>query len=1015
MLAWGMEPVLARTDPTPGKAQRDTRYGAMPIFFIPNQGQLDERVAYAIQGKDKSVYFTPEGLTFVLTEREKGLPASERRFLREIGPAEAGQQAPGRRWAVKLDFVGVRRDVRPESLALSETMVSYFKGRPEEWKTGLRTSSKIIYRDLWPGIDLIYYGTVNRLKYDFIVRPGADPAQIKLAYRGADSVEVTKEGRLEVATPLGVFQDEIPVAWQEMGGEKLAVSVTYALAAAPKAQLAGLSLTANDSLVAPMIDPQRQGHVYGFTVGRYDRSRTLVLDPEMLIYCGFIGGSGIDRGNGIAVDGTGNAYVTGDTQSTADTFPETAGPYLSYNGSTDAFVAKVNAGGTALDYCGYIGGSGTDYGYGIAVDGAGHAYVTGYTYSAADTFPVTVGPDMIYSASADAFVAKVNTSGTALDYCGYIGGLGSDIGYGIAVDGAGNAYVTGLTGSYPAHGFPVTVGPNLNHNGGTFDAFVAKVKADGTALDYCGYIGGAGSDQGNGIAVDGAGNAYVTGGTESTEATFPVTVGPDLFHNGGTNDAFVAKVKADGTVLDYCGYIGGSDTDSGKGIAVDVAGNAYVTGFTRSTEATFPVTVGPDRFYNGGVYDAFVAKVNAGGATLDYCGYIGGSSMDIGYGIAVDGAGNAYVTGHTYSTEATFPVTVGPYLSNRGNQDAFAAKVNAGGSSLVYCGFIGGSGMDYGNGIAVDSAGNAYVTGYTDSTEATFPVTVGPYTTNNGNTDAFVAKIARTIGTVVINPEPDSINAPWTLTGPYSYSQSGTGDQTLSDLPTGDYTLAWEDVSGWTKPTPASETKAVASGGTTTFAGTYVQQVGTVVINPEPDSINVPWTLTGPYSYSQSGTGDQTLNSLPIGDYTIAWGDVPGWTKPAGETKEVTNGGSTTFAGTYTDAGIPQIQITPSTLNFGYVPPGSYKDLILTVKNIGTGTLTGTVSVSPPFSIVSGGNYSLGWNQTQTVVVRYTAPLEEGAQTGSLTFTGGGGGTVQVKGTNVKPLGLPWLQLLLGD
>ncbi len=334
MMAHGAEPVMARTDPTPGKVQRDAGYGNIPLFFIPNQGQLDERVAYAIQGKDKSVYFTPEGLTFVLTEQVKASPAREKRFLREIEPGEAGQQAHRKRWVVKLDFVGARRDVRPESLEQAETVVSYFKGRPEEWKTGLQTSSKIIYRDLWPGIDLIYYGTVNRLKYDFIVHPGADPAQIRLAYRGADSVEVTKEGRLEVATPLGVFQDEIPVAWQEMDGKQAGVSVAYALEEAPEVQVAGLSLSANDAMAMPGINPQHQGHVYGFTVGRYDRSRTLVLDPAMLIYCGYIGGSGDDYGNGIAVDGAGNAYVTGTTASTEATFPVTVGPDLTYNGGT---------------------------------------------------------------------------------------------------------------------------------------------------------------------------------------------------------------------------------------------------------------------------------------------------------------------------------------------------------------------------------------------------------------------------------------------------------------------------------------------------------------------------------------------------------------------------------------------------------------------------------------------------------------------------------------------------------
>jgi Dockerin type I domain/Beta-propeller repeat len=352
----------------------------------------------------------------------------------------------------------------------------------------------------------------------------------------------------------------------------------------------------------------------------------------------------------------------------------TVGPDLTANGFSDAFVAKVNAAGTALVYCGYIGGDDDDTGNGIAVDSSGNAYVTGQTYSKETTFPVKVGPDLTQNGFSDAFVAKVNAAGNALVYCGYIGGSDDDVGYGIAVDSSGtsiSAYVTGLT--YTTDGtFPVAGGPDLTQNGAS-DAFVAKVNAAGSALVYSGFIGGSADDQGYGIAVDGSGNAYVTGITASTQATFPVTGGPDLTSNGGT-DAFVAKVNAAGTALAYCGYIGGSSDDVGNGIAVDSSGNAYVTGFTTSTETTFPVTVGPDLTSNRGG-DAFVAKVNAAGTALVYCGFIGGSEIDVGLGIAVNGSG-AYVTGYTASTEGTFPVTGGPDLSfNGGSFDAFVVKI----------------------------------------------------------------------------------------------------------------------------------------------------------------------------------------------------------------------------------------------------------------------------------------------------------------------------------------------------
>ncbi|MEK7755439.1 MAG: SBBP repeat-containing protein, partial [Acidobacteriota bacterium] len=469
----------------------------------------------------------------------------------------------------------------------------------------------------------------------------------------------------------------------------------------------------------------------------------------MFVYCGYIGGSGNEGGRGIAVDAAGNAYVSGSTQSSEASFPVTVGPDLTHNVGNDAFVAKVNAAGTALVYAGYIGGSWDDFGVRVAVDAAGNAYVTGHTLSSEATFPVTVGPDLTHNGwgSYDAFVAKVNAAGTALVYAGYIGGSGVDFGLDVAVDAAGNAYVTGSTNSSQAT-FPVTVGPDLTFNG-LDDAFVAKVNAAGTGLVYAGYIGGSKFDTGWGIAVDEAGNAYVTGWTDSSEASFPVAVGPDLTFNG-PSDAFVAKLNAAGNALVYAGYIGGSSGAAGLGIAVDAAGNAYIIGQTMSDEATFPVTVGPDLTYNGGV-DVFVAKVNAAGAGLVYAGYIGGSAEEYGRAIAVDAAGNAYVTGWTKSTEATFPVTVGPDLTFNGNQDAFVAKVNAAGTGLVYAGYIGGGGIDDVWGIAVDAAGNAYVTGETESTEATFPVTVGPDLTYNGGAwDAFVVKIAGPMAT--LNP-----------------------------------------------------------------------------------------------------------------------------------------------------------------------------------------------------------------------------------------------------------------------
>ena len=708
-------------------AAHDAALDHLPLYFVANHGQTDPRVAFYVPGKDNTIYFSPDGLTLAFNSAASpsavgpkwGAQTADGALLQ---PGDENPAPPaGQRWAVKLDFVGADPDVQPLGEDQTAAVFSYFKGQPSQWQAGMASYAQLRYPGLWPGIDLVYSGQGNQMKYEFVVQPGADPAQIALAYRGANAVRLTADGQLEVTTPVTSFSDAAPLAYQVVSGQRVPVEMRYALK-------------------PPVGAGQAATYGYGFRLGTYNHALPLVLDPTVLLYSGYIGGAGSDYGQGIAVDTDGNAYVAGATAGDQTTFPKVAGPDLTANGSGDAFVAKVNAAGTALIYAGYIGGSSNDGAYGIAVNGAGEAYVTGYTNSTATTFPVKVGPSLTNSGGQDAFVAKVNAAGTGLVYAGYIGGATQDYANGIAIDKDGNAYVTGYTTSDETT-FPVKVGPKLTYNGGG-DVFVAKVNAAGSGLVYAGYIGGSDVEKGYGVAVDGAGHAYVTGYTNSNQATFPVTVGPDLTYNGTGNaaDAFVAKVNAAGTALDYAGYIGGFENNYGTAIAVDKDGNAYVTGGTGSAGNSFPVTVGPDLTYNGGV-DAFVAKVNAGGTALVYAGYIGGLGDEAGNGIALDSAGNAYVVGTTNSTQTTFPVLGGPDLTANGGVDAFVAKVNAAGTGLAYAGYIGGSGDDYGQGVAVDGAGKAYVTGYAWSSQATFPVVGGPDLTANGLIDAFVAKV----------------------------------------------------------------------------------------------------------------------------------------------------------------------------------------------------------------------------------------------------------------------------------
>ncbi|MGI8810038.1 MAG: Calx-beta domain-containing protein [Acidimicrobiales bacterium] len=666
--------------------------GGLPVSFVANQGRWDPRASWVAPGAEATAYFLDGRVRWAL-------------------------EGDVSTWVVDQVLVGARA-AAPRSSVAAPGVVSYLVG--EVHHAGLPTATELRLDQAWPGIDVVWSGTGGHIEATYRLAPGTDPDQVRVAWQGAESVAVTGEGRLAVTTPARSFEEDAPKAYQDVDGHRIPVEVAYELDGAG---------------------------AYGFRLGAYDPVLPLVIDPTVLVYAGFLGGSGYDEGRGIAVDGAGNAYVTGITDSTSATFPETVGVFQAANGGLyDAFVAKVNPTGSALVYASFVGGTNTDVARAIAVDGAGNAYVTGWTNST--SFPLTsqVFQTGYGGGSADAFVAKVNPTGSALLYAGFLGGSGIEEGHGIAVDAAGNAYVSGTTTSTAAT-FPETSGAFQPENAGNDDAFVAKVNPTGSALVYAGFLGGSNSDRANGIAVDGAGNAYVTGDTDSTASTFPETVGVFQPANAGSFDGFVAKVNPTGSALLYAGFLGGdgSNGDRGLAIAVDGAGNAYVTGETDSTAATFPVTAGAFQAEANAVpYDAFVAKVNPTGSALVYASFLGGGGNDTGRGIALDGIGNAFVVGETTSTTRDFPATPGGFQpENAGSTDAFVAKVNASGSALVYAGFLGGSVTDIGFGIAVDGAGNAYVTGQADSSAATFPETPGVFQPGHagGRGDAFVAKI----------------------------------------------------------------------------------------------------------------------------------------------------------------------------------------------------------------------------------------------------------------------------------
>jgi PKD repeat protein len=726
------EPTVVETrEEATAPSQVEATLAQFPLYFIENRGQVDPEVRYYIQGSDKTLYFTAQGVTYIMAA--PSTPPADDRPPRQLDLLHSEDKSPAdaRRWGFRLEFVDANRQVQPTGSNLTPAIISYFTGPQDQWKSGLRTYQGVLYADLWPGIDLEYSGTVNKLKYRFVVQPGADPARIQLAYWGVTGLRIDRNGQLEILTPLGTFRDDRPYAYQEVNGQQVAVDIGYALGVGG--------------------GPQR---TYAFQLGPYDRSRPLIIDPSQLLYCGYIGGLNDDDGTGIAVDSSRNAYVTGKTYSSQTTFPVTNTGWISsmvHSQQFDAFVAKVNPSGSALVYCGYIGGAGDDWAFDVAVDSTGNAYVTGWTESPETSFPVIMGPDTTFNGGIDVFVAKVNPAGTALSYCGYIGGDALDEASGIAVDSIGSAYIAGATSSDTST-FPVTntSWPSSTAYSGNIDAFIAKVNAAGTALTWCGYLGGTNIDSGLDLALDGSNNVYVCGHTLSAASDgFPVVTGPSTTYAGGDarGDAFVAKIRSDASALDYCGYIGGPADDMAEGIAVDAGGNAYVAGSTAyTTTSGFPVSSGwftnTFKVHNGGL-DAFVAKVNPSGSALLYCGYIGGSGDDHASNISVDDQGYAYIAGSTGSSEATFPVVAGPDLTYNGSIDGFVAKVDPIGHGLVFCGYVGGSQEEQAADIAPDSNFNTYIVGWTRSSQTqNFPVTIGPDLTHNGGADAFVTKVS---------------------------------------------------------------------------------------------------------------------------------------------------------------------------------------------------------------------------------------------------------------------------------
>src|SRR6266851_3687929 len=602
-------------------------FGSMPLSFESNVGQLNTVAKFVARQPAADGFLTEDGLAFSLRD----LSADSAR------PFPIETPRPG---VARLRWIGAKA-ASIDGLARLPGQANYLLGRDaSKWRTGISTYARVKYSNLYPGIDLVYYGNQQKLEYDLVVAPGADAEVIRLALEGVSRIAIGEGGELVLDVGDRKVTQDPPRIYQEVNGERREVPGGYVLVA--ERELA-------------------------FRLGNYDHGRALVIDP-VLNFSTYVGGSRYDYGRGVGVDRWGQACLTGYTKSTDfPTVNALQGQLGGGEGDLDAFVVKLTADGGNIIYSTYLGGSDADTGRAIAVDADGSAYIAGITNSR--DFPVVNAFQPQFGGPmSDAFVARLNPNGSQYFYATYFGGRLFDAAYGIATDADGNAYVVGTTGSpdFPIRQAIQGVIAGGGGESGDFDAFVAKFFWDGSLI-YSTFLGGTDVDNGRAIAVDGWGNAYVTGDTVSTN--FPL-VNPLQGQLGGSVDAFVTKVNVQGAALVYSTYLGGSRAEQGFGIAVDGLGSATVIGYTSSTN--FPVA-NPIQEENHGSDDVFVSQLSADGASLIYSTYLGGRGQDEGFAVALDSAGNAYIAGSTSSVD--FPTAACMQGDLLGYANGFLSKL----------------------------------------------------------------------------------------------------------------------------------------------------------------------------------------------------------------------------------------------------------------------------------------------------------------------------------------------------